>query len=63
MEYVPAMQAVHAEDPAESHHPGAPRRIRAAVSPIHVALVSEWDDTHQNTCDSDGHFFSREFLS
>jgi hypothetical protein len=55
MEYVPAMQAVHAEDPAESH-PGAPPRIRAAVSPIHVALASEWNDAHQNTCDSDGHF-------
>jgi hypothetical protein len=31
LEYVPAMQDVHAEDPGESH-PAAPRRIRAAVS-------------------------------
>ena len=30
------MQAVHAEDPAKSH-PGAPRRIRAAVTAIHLA--------------------------
>jgi hypothetical protein len=35
LEYVPALQAVHAEDPAECH-PRAPRRIRAAVITIPV---------------------------
>ncbi len=39
LEYVPAMQAVHAEDPAESH-PGAPRRIRAAVTAIQLAAAT-----------------------
>jgi hypothetical protein len=39
LEYVPAMQAVHAEDPAESH-PGAPHRITAAVSASHIAAAT-----------------------
>ena len=48
LEYVPAMQAVHAEDPAKSH-PGAPRRIRAAVTAIHLADATASGPRRQHT--------------
>ncbi len=41
VEYVPAMHAVHAEDPA-----GPPRRMRVAVNAIHVAAATPSPSRH-----------------